>query len=387
MTSFQDYLEPFQTESIRANGEFESSEMGSIIQSSFDPDQPAQIALFSVEEERGSLANAGTAAGAKEIRKYLYDLKKGDFTYHIVDLGSLKPGDQLSDTYFACKEVVKELLRHNCIPLLIGGSQDITLAVYMAYAELEQTVNLLEIAAKFALGNADLPTNSENYLSKVLLHQPNVLFNYSHLAYQSYFTDQKELKLLEDLHFDLHRLGIIKEDIRKAEPLLRNADFLTFNTNALSQAYFPSHLAGSPNGLNGEEACQLARYAGMSDKLSAIGFYEYNPSVDERGVSAHLIAQMIWYFMEGFYNRKSDFPACNKHDYTRYTVAVDEGKQEMVFYKSPKSDRWWMEVPYKNKYKNRYQRHLLLPCDYEDYKTAMENEIPESWLLTQQKLK
>jgi arginase family enzyme len=387
MNSFQDYLSPFDPKTIRKGREFESSEIGSVVESTFDPENPPQLVIFNVEEERGAVDNEGCSVGAKEVRKYLYQLRKGDYNYSLVDLGTIKAGDQLSDTYFACKVVIKELLKHNCVPIILGGSQDLTLASYMAYGELEQMVNLLEVSANFSLGNTDLPVNSANYFSKVLLHQPNVLFNYSHLGYQSYFTDQQEIKLLNELHFDLHRLGQIKEDVRKAEPLMRNADFVSFNMNALSQAFSPSHLNGSPNGLNGEEACQLARYAGISDKLTSFGVYEYNSSIDERGLSAHLIAQMIWYFIDGFSNRKSDFPACNKSEYTRYTVAVDEGNQEMVFYKSSKSDRWWIEVPYQNKFRNRYQRHLLLPCDYQDYKTAMENEIPESWILTQQKLK
>jgi len=387
MSNLKDYLIPVDLKRIRTSGEFESSEIGGTLEFAIDENQPPHIAIFNVEEERGATNNQGCAAGSKEIRKYLYSLKKGPFQLRIADLGTIKAGDQQSDTYFACKEVIKVLLKHNCMPLIIGGGQDLTLASYMAYGELEQTVNLLDISSRFSLGNTDLPINSKNYFSKVLLHQPNVLFNYCQLGYQSYFTDQQEIKLLEDLHFDLHRLGQLKEDIRIAEPLLRNADFVSFNLDALSQAFAPSHLQGSPNGLNGEEACQLARYAGMSDKLSSFGIYEYNPSVDEKGVTAHLIAQMLWYFIDGFYNRKADFPACNKSDYTRYTVAVDEGKQEMVFYKSPKSDRWWIEIPYSSNFRKRYQRHLLLPCDYQDYKTAMENEIPESWIRTQQKLK
>ena len=257
----------------------------------------------------------------------------------------------------------------------------------MAYGQLEQTVNLVDIDSRFSLGNADLPVNADNYFSKVLLQQPNVLFNYSHLGFQSYFSDQQELKLLDELFFDLYRLGLIKENIKKTEPILRNADFVSFNINAIAESFAPGNANASPNGLNGEEACQISRYAGMSDKLSSFGVYEYNPTLDRNGTTAHLIAQMIWYFIDGFYNRKKDFPACNIKEYTRYTVTINEGEQEIVFYKSPKSDRWWMEVPYSSNFRKRYERHLMLPCDYEDYTTAMENEIPERWFQTQKKLR
>lgn len=387
MTAITDYLKPIDLLKINEGKEYSASQLGSVVQLAYDAEDLPNIAILNVQEERGSLINQGCSNGADEIRKFLYRLHKGDHSLKLCDLGTIEAGNSLSDTYFALKEVCKELIKQKIIPLIIGGSQDLTLASYMAYGQLEQMVNLVDINCRFSLGNTDLPTNSENYFSKVLLQQPNVLFNYSHLGYQSYFTDQSELKLLDELFFDLYRLGAIKEDIKKSEPILRNADFVSFNVNAIAQTHAPANKNGSPNGLNGEEACQLARYAGMSDKLSSFGIYEYNPLDDQMGMTAHLIAQMIWYFIDGYYSRKNDFPACNKNEYTRYTVAIDEGEQEIIFYKSQKSDRWWMEVPYSSSFRKRYERHLLLPCDYKDYSTAMENEIPERWFQTHKKLK
>lgn len=387
MTAVQDYLNSVDLKKINRGKDFEISQLGNHVEQELNIENLPHIAILNVEEERGSINNEGCSKGADEIRKYLYQLRKGDYAIRICDLGTISAGNSQSDTYFALKEVVKELIKLKVIPIIIGGSQDLTLASYMAYGQLEQTVNLVDINSRFSLGNTDLPVNSENYFSKVLLQQPNVLFNYSHLGYQSYFTDQQELRLLDELFFDLYRLGTIKDDIRKSEPVLRNADFVSFNIGAIAQPFAPANRLGSPNGLNGEEACQLARYAGMSDKLSSFGVYEYNPTEDPNGMTAHLLAQMIWYFMDGYYNRKQDFPACNKSEYTRYTVAIDDGNQELIFYKSPKSDRWWMEVPYSSSYRKRYERHLLLPCDYEDYSIAMENEIPERWFQTHKKLK
>lgn len=387
MTAISDYLKPINPTKINEGKEFEPSQIGSSLELGLNAEDPPSIAIISVEEERGAINNSGCSKGGDLIRRYLYRLRKGDHSVRVADLGIIEPGNSSSDTYFAAKEVVKDLIKLNVLPLIIGGSQDLTLANYMAYGQLEQMVNLVDVNCKFSLGNTDLPINSNNYFSKVLLQQPNVLFNYSHLGYQSYFTDQQELNLLDELFFDQYRLGSIREDIKKSEPILRNADFVSFNVNAIAQPFAPANKNGSPNGLTGEEACQLARYAGMSDKLSSFGIYEFNPLDDHNGMTAHLLAQMIWYFVDGYASRKKDFPACNKSEYTRYTVAIDDGQQELIFYKSPKSDRWWMEVPYSFSFRKRYERHLLLPCDYEDYSTAMENEIPERWFQTHKKLK
>lgn len=373
---------------VEPNVEYAPNQMGSKLKLMVSEEdlEEVDLVLFDVQEDRYS-NNTGCAKAGNEVRKYLYQLYQGDYKLKVADIGSLKAGNRVEDTYFALEECLVYFMKKQILPVIIGGSQDLTFANYKAYVHLEQMVNLVSIDEKFALGNSDSNINSRNYLSKLLFQQPNVLFNYSNLGYQSYFVDKQELNVLDELFFDIHRLGLLKADLKLAEPIIRNADFISFNMGAISQAFAAANANASPNGFTGEEACQLARYAGMSDKLSSIGFYEFNPSIKDGGMTAHLMAQMIWYFIDGFYNRKKDFPACNKSDYVKYTVAIDEGNQEIVFYKSPKSDRWWMEVPYAAGLTKKYERHLMLPCNYEDYLTATKNEIPERWFQTFKKLK
>lgn len=373
---------------VEPNVEYAPNQMGSKLKLMVSEEdlEEVDLVLFDVQEDRYS-NNTGCAKAGNEVRKYLYQLYQGDYKLKVADIGSLKAGNRVEDTYFALEECLVYFMKKQILPVIIGGSQDLTFANYKAYVHLEQMVNLVSIDEKFALGNSDSNINSRNYLSKLLFQQPNVLFNYSNLGYQSYFVDKQELSVLDELFFDIHRLGLLKADLKLAEPIIRNADFISFNMGAVSQAFAAANANASPNGFTGEEACQLARYAGMSDKLSSIGFYEFNPNIKDGGMTAHLMAQMIWYFIDGFYNRKKDFPACNKSDYVKYTVAIDEGNQEIVFYKSPKSDRWWMEVPYAAGLTKKYERHLMLPCNYEDYLTATKNEIPERWFQTFKKLK
>ena len=95
---------------------------------------------------------------------------------------------------------------------------------------------------------------------------------------------------------------------------------------------------------------------------------------------------MVWYFIEGVHQRKNDYPKGSKKTYTKYRVAVDDFKDEIVFYKSDKSGRWWMEVPYPNTENLKFQRHLLVPCTYETYQNAIKNDIPNLWWKTYQKL-
>src|SRR5690349_20701588 len=58
----------------------------------------AHMAIFGVKDERGS-QYPGTAQGPDEIRKKLYNLKRGTGTYKVIDLGNLNPGHDLDETY------------------------------------------------------------------------------------------------------------------------------------------------------------------------------------------------------------------------------------------------------------------------------------------------
>jgi len=344
------------------------------------------IAIIGVGEDRNAFQNKGCASAPNEVRKYLYRLTSLNKSLPIIDLGNLKIGATTEDTYFALSNILEELIKKNIIPIVIGGSQDLTYANFLAYKDLEQTVNLVTVDSRFNLGEANEKINSNNFLTKIILHQPNFLFNYSNIGYQSYFTDKSEIDLAEKLFFDTYRLGQVQQNIEEVEPIVRNADIVSFDISALRQSEAPGNNNASPNGFYGEQACQISRYAGLSDKLTSIGFYEINPELDVNAQTSHSVAQMIWYFIDGVANRKKDYPIGTKKNYLKYMVNIQEGKNEIVFYKSDKSERWWMDIPYPSHEKIKYERHLLVPCSYNDYQTACNNEMPNRWWQTFQKL-
>jgi arginase family enzyme len=345
-----------------------------------------QIAIVGVEESRNALNNGPTIGGPDVIRHHLYDLRQGSFKLNIADLGNIKPGFSVEDTYFALIEVLVELLESNIIPVIIGGSQDLTYACYKAYEKLRRIINLVAIDRQFDLGSDDSSLNSENYLKKIITAKPNFLFNFSNIGYQSYYVDQEAIKLMENMFFDVCRLGIARTNLTEIEPFIRNADLLSIDVGAIRASDAPGHAQAGPNGFFGDEACQITRYAGLSEKLTAIGIFEYNPKYDPRGFTAELIAQMIWYFFEGYTQRKNEDPTQNLDDFIKYTVSVNATGDEICFYRSKKSDRWWMEIGAKLNIRNEYRRHNLIPCSLSDYTTACENDIPDRWWKAYQKL-
>jgi formiminoglutamase len=346
----------------------------------------AKVAIIGVNESRHSAENSGCKDAPDSIRKFLYKLFPSSASLKIVDFGNIASGDTVQDTYFALKTVVKELIKHKVVPVILGGGQDLTFANYAAYESLEQTINLLCVDRMFDLGNSEEDYSSQDFLNKIILHEPNFLFNYSNIGFQTYFVDDKELQLMDKLFFDTYRLGSFKDNVQESEPIIRNADMVSFDISVIRQSDAPGSAYPSPNGLYGEDACQMCYYAGMSDKLSSIGFYELNPHFDQNEQTSHLVAQMVWCFLDGFSNRKNDFPFIDEENYLKYRVVIKDYDHELVFFKSKKTDRWWLNVPYPPNKRMKFERHHLVPCSYNDYLSATNEDIPDKWWKTFQKL-
>lgn len=340
-----------------------------------------QIAIIGVLEGRNAVDNLGTGKTFEHIRKYLYQMFPGNWFSNIADLGNIPKGETVEDTYFAVKEILSILIKKNITPIIIGGSQDITYANYRAFDKFNKTVNIVVVDNKFDLGKFEDTVNSQNYLHKIVMEKPNNLFNYSNIGFQTFFNSQEEIDLIDKLFFDAYRLGEVTNDLSLVEPIIRDADIVSIDIGAVRKGDAPANNNASPNGFYGEQICAISRYAGISFKNASFGIYEYNDKYDEREQSANLIAQMIWYFIEGFNFRIEEDPFLLKSEYQKFIVLIED--DTINFYKSNKSGRWWMEINYNH---NKIKKSTLIPCTYQDYLEANNQIYPERWLKTFRKL-
>lgn len=331
----------------------------------------ADIVLVGVDEFRGSGNFNDNIKAADIIRKQLYQLHYWHFDTSIADIGNIKTGASLSDSYAAVKTVVAELLRMNKTVVMIGGSHDITLAQYFAYKELNKAIEATGIDATIDLrGESSL--RSENFLLEMLTGEPNFIRHYNHIGFQSYFVHPRMLETMDKLRFDCYRVGRAKENIEEMEPVLRNANMVSFDINAIKYSDAPSTRC-SPNGFTGEEACVLARYAGMGSQLSSFGVYGYVPAEDVNELTAVQIAQMLWYFIDGKSRSKQEAAFSDSSLFNEFNTALtDEGT---LFLQSRRTGRWWMQLPDKK----------MIACSYNDYVSASKNEIPERWMRAQER--
>lgn len=377
-----DFLEPVNDGIVQFISSLSSQELGSKIvlhtQDQFPDISKVQIAIVGVLEDRRNI-NMVNEVNLSAVRKKLYSMFPGNWDASIADLGDILAGDSVEDTYFALKKVTSGLIRNKVIPIVLGGSQDLTYALYRAYDDLEQMVNMVSVDNRFDFGKENETVSANSYLTKIIIDEPNNLFNYCNIGYQTYYNSQEEIDLIEKLFFDAYRLGEISNNIALAEPVFRDADLVSIDLNAVKSSDSGNTIAFEPNGFNGKEICSLARYSGISDKVSSFGIFNHNSTVHESG----LIAQIVWYFIEGYHYRSKEYPFGSRSNYLKYIVPLED--EELIFYKSDKTDRWWIEIPFVSNGNNKLKRNTLLPCSYDEYLCACNQELPERWWKAQRK--
>ncbi|MDX2278819.1 MAG: hypothetical protein NW218_04490 [Saprospiraceae bacterium] len=299
------------------------------------------------------------------IRTKLYGSAFAFPDHAIVDLGNVRKssGDFLVP-------LLHELMSGHIVPILLGGSDELARAQFLAYQDRKALVNLAVIDERCRTDVQDV------YGPLVAMRHP-LLFHFGLLGFQTHQSPPDLVQALANKYFDLVRLGKARNALEECEPVLRDADLLAFHLGALKQSEAPGVLNGSPSGFFWEEACQLCRYAGMSDKLSSFGIYGFAAEKDRDDQTSQGISQMIWYFMEGFFNRKGDYPVSTS-GLTEYVVDFRRLNYQLTFWKSVKTGRWWMQVPVPTK--RKHERHRLVPCSYQDYQAACREELPERLL-------
>ncbi len=371
--SIADFLEPLNLNEISHDAGYKEGQVGRAIKA-YEEEFPnldeADIVIVGCGEQRGGgLLHSSTAADV--IRTEFYSLYYWHQDIKLADIGNVKIGKAYTDTYAALKIVLHELMIEGKTVIILGGSHDLTLSQYYAFADEKRQVDAVGIDAIIDI-NIDSPFRSDNFLMELLTADPNYMRHYNHVAFQSYYVHPRMLETMDKLRFDCFRVGSVKENIDEMEPVIRNCQILSLDISALAHAFAPANSL-TPNGLNGEEACTLMQYAGMSNNMRSIGVYGYRPEKDVENLTAKQISHMLWYVMDGRSRANREARIDEKESFNEFHTAFAE--VETTFLQSKKTGRWWMQLPDKQ----------FIACSYKDYLLASSNEIPERWLRAQER--
>jgi formiminoglutamase len=356
---FQNWLHPLRL----PTAELEDFQLGRHI-------QQYTKALPDLKQTKLAIVGIGQE-DADAVRQELYQLSFPFQGLEIADLGNVRK----EDTSFIIP-LLRDLLDGQVFPLIIGNRPPQALAQYKAFLVLQKQISLAMVDERIRYSRSS--EDRERYFLKDILDSKQAsLFHLSFIGCQTHYAEPGMFDYLHERCFDYLRLGSARANLPEAEPLIRDADLLSFNLSALKQSEAPGQENAGPTGFTTEDACQLARYAGMSDKLKSFGIYGYRQALDLQTQGARAAALIAWYFIDGFYSRKGDFPL-TIDGLTEYIVSFKQQDYQLTFWRSERSGRWWMQVPVKTRAK--LERHRLVPCSYNDYLMACQDELPERLL-------
>ena len=329
--------------------------------------QAYDIAVLGVPEDRNAIDKEGCKYAPDEIRKSLYRLYPGKWNKKIIDLGNLKITSSMEETYENLTEVLTTLLKQDTAVILLGGSHDLTYAVSKSLDRYNKPYNLCVIDSSIDSAVIDEQMDNHNFLTKMLSNDSSFLQNLSIFGIQTYYNHPSKFEIFDRLYVDYYKLGEIHQNIMETEPEIREADLLSIDINALKNADMPAQSESKPNGLKGYDLCVMTRLAGIAPQNKILGIFELNPFFDKNRLGSNLTAQMIWYYIEGKNAYREDYPAVSKKELTKFYVNNEIIK--LNFYKNPKTQRWWVEIP------DITGGGQLYACSEKDYQQAVALKI------------
>ena len=372
MTS--DYLSPISKKLIDFKNKLPNDSLGTKIElydtKKFNYNK-IDIAIIGIKEYRNSVEIKSNFIDLDEFRKEFYSLYYGDWNVNILDLGDLINGDDYNDTYFAFKAISEELIKQNIKLIIVGGGNDFAYPLYQSLSKIHTSLNISSVDNRFDFGKIEKEFNSNSYMSKIIMDKNNCLNHFCNIGFQTFLNSQEEMDLLNKLNFEFHRIGKVNRDIQKVEPLLRDTHFLSIDFKSIKASEL-NFVHNFPNGFKSDQICSICRYAGLSNSISAIGFFELLNS----SISSSLLSQAIWYFLEGFCLRIEENPKSKRFNGYTYNV-ICEGTN-LRFYNSELSQKWWVEFldDKKDSHKNE-----LIPCSKKDYLKACDELLSDRLLL------
>lgn len=319
---------------------------------------------------------AETGWSPDKVRESLYGLYKPHGLNGMADLGNIARHLSPTEKERALEFIADYCTRENKTLVVLSPDQNQTFPLFKGMRTHRNDVGVSVIDNTIDMGSVLVDHQAHQYLTNILEDtkaEPQFL---SVIGIQNYLVNPLDVDLSSKMYVELMRLGDLRADLKGAEPILRDANLVSFDMAAIRYSDNPDCITSSPNGLYAEESCILARYAGFADKLDIFALFADLTPTTAQNISEQLAAQLVWHFLDGYANRKHEYPLAVASKRQKFIVKLGKDDEELIFYKSKQTDRWWMEV-YVNKKKR--MTHII-SCRYDDYQEACRQEVPFRWL-------
>ena len=308
--------------------------------------------IFNVKYEKGFPFQGFTGQGVSLItsnsttchalRNNLANFNNHFRNITIYDLGSIK---DLSDA--AIFSLTNYLNEFHIIPVFTG-------------------INI-KFAGALAVENSSKITLISNHLE--LIEYKNTITNVNHIAYQRHLCSLNDIYEIEENMYNALSLGKMRSHPSLLEPILRDTEVLYVNLDCMRNADAPDIKGCLPTGLNSEELCQIMKNVGTADNLKAV-FIDYQLNSNQYDVEANLIAEAIWYFMEGANMNLKDHPSYSS-DFSSFIVHSENLGMDLQFIKNNLTAKWWL------RHVMTGRDNIYLACSYDEYQLSVGEEVPE----------
>ncbi len=352
----ENWLKPVDLNGIMGNIRLEDHHLGNGIKI-FEKNIPvlnsAQIVIIGLDEVQSNI-----------VRKELYRTSNFFEDLNIFDLGNIRN----KDNSFIIP-LLSELIMLGITPIIIGEKTYQFRAQLLAHREKKRSVGLSLVSKNLKILHTILAEFSD--LSSDIF----VKYFYG-MGIQKHYTNPALVKELDKNSYEILRLGKMQQNIKEIEPFLRNSDVFCVDISSIRNAEAPAQINPTAGGLHLEEICKACHYAGLNQSINSFGIYGYNYSLDSDNITASTIAQMIWYFIEGYQFREKEPPSTSQ-GMLEFIVDYTIQDKPVTFYKSGYSGKWWVDIAF---LRSNEEKEELLACSYKDYVAMCNNEISDHLL-------
>jgi len=321
---------------------------------------PGGIALIFCSDERGA-GRSSKYNDFEKTRMELYALSKQDWNVPVSDLGDFISGKTVQDTHFALQEILSYCFKLEAIPVVIGGSNSLAHALFMASRQVVEDLQYVQVSHILHLKNQGEQINDKNFLAKIFEVENQPLSDYCHLGLQIHANNEEVIQLMKEVDFEVVRLAQMVNSPEDMEPYFRHADMVTFNCDAVESFADSFSLHPQVNGLNRREICTFTKEAGLSERLKTVGIFNFDFQSKNR-LNHQLLAQMIWYLIDGINIRKSHPTKKNLETFW----VMHEGR-ELAFLRDTFTNLWY--------FGNSEELSECVPCAKQDYENAKEGKL------------
>lgn len=320
------------------------------------------IVLIFCSDYRGLAGGEAEIHSFRKVRRALYTLSRLDFEVPVCDLGDLISGRSHEDTHFILQELLSLCHEKKAVPIVIGGSCDLSFALFTALNHYHKQISYTNISGVISLADQGEGINEKNYLAKILGSRDFPLRDYHHMAYQKHLNELDSVKLMKEVEFDVIRLAEMMGSTENTEPFFRRADLVTVNCDSIEGPSGDFSVNPQVNGLNRREICAYMKEVGLSENLKSVGLFNFNPNSDSL-VDHQLMAQMVWHIIEGINIQKSH-PRERRME--TFYVPVDD--VHFAFKRDSFTGLWYFGDD--DELKN------LIPCSPAEYAQAKKGSLP-----------